>query len=184
LKEEQSRTAREKSSNVWLPSYRINEARTKSSLKVDWGNRHQVYQWDNDIEYEFGTKLRYTEIINFVICYESWSENHSKSNVFKRCTKIGRYRWKIENNFLIEKHEGYYFEHCYSYNWQAMKRFHYLMKIGHFLNALVINSEIIASFVDESGIRVLQKNSILHYLVLSLIEQELYLMDVNSTFGS
>jgi len=146
LKEEQSRTAREKSSNVWLPSYRINEARTKSSLKVDWGNRHQVYQWDNDIEYEFGTKLRYTEIINVVICYESWSENHSKStkiieeketryawissrnlsksNVFKRCTKMGRYRWKIENNFLIEKHEGYYFEHCYSYNWQAMKGFH------------------------------------------------------------
>ena len=192
--------------DVWKEAMGLIRLEPENSLEVEWGNRNQVYQWANDIEYEFGTKRRYTEIINVVICYESWSENHSKStkiieeketryawissrnlsksNVFKRCTKMGRYRWKIENNFLIEKHEGYYFEHCYSYNWQAMKGFHYLMKIGHFLNALVINSEIIASFVDESGIRVLQKNSILHYLVLSLIEQELYLMDVNSTFGS
>ena len=34
-----------------------------------------------------------------------------------------------------------------------MKGFHYLMKIGHFLNALLINSEIISVYVDESGIR-------------------------------
>lgn len=66
---------------------------------------------------------------------------------------MARYRWKIESNFLIEKHEGYYFEHCYSYNWQAMKGFHYLMKVGHFLNVMAVNSELLLQYVDESGIR-------------------------------
>lgn len=73
-------------------------------------------------------------------------------NVFMRCTKMARYRWKIENSFLIEKHEGYFFEHCYSYNWQAMKGFHYLMKIGHFLNVMAVNSELLLEYVDEKGI--------------------------------
>jgi len=110
-----------------------------------------------------------------VICYETWTENHSRStgeleekktryawissrpltkkNVFMRCTKMARYRWKIENNFLIEKHEGYNFEHCYSYNWQAMKGFHYLMKAGHFLNMMAVNSELLLEYVNETGIR-------------------------------
>lgn len=66
---------------------------------------------------------------------------------------MARYRWKIENNFLIEKHEGYNYEHCYSYDWQAMKGFHYLMKVGHFINAMAINSELLLEYVDESGIR-------------------------------
>ncbi len=34
-----------------------------------------------------------------------------------------------------------------------MKGFHYLMKIGHFVNALIVHSEIISDYVDESGIQ-------------------------------
>ncbi|MBC8035387.1 MAG: transposase family protein [Chitinophagaceae bacterium] len=161
--------------DVWKEATGLMRLEPENSLRVDWGNRQQEYRWANDIEYEYGLKRNQTEIIHVVICFERWEENHSRStkeietkdtryawisskklsekNVFKRCTTMARYRWKIENNFLIEKHEGYFFEHCYSYNWQAMKGFHYLMKIGHFLNALVINSEIIADYVDESGIR-------------------------------
>jgi len=96
-------------------------------------------------------KKRFKEMLNVVICYESWQENHSRTtgeveekitryawlsskeikydNVFFRCTKMGRYRWKIENNILVEKHQGYQYEHCFSYDWNAMKGFHYLMKI-------------------------------------------------------
>jgi len=77
----------------------------------------------------------------------------NRRNVFMRCTTMARYRWKIESNFLIEKHEGYSFEHVYSYNWQAMKGFHYLMKIGHFMNVMAVNSELLAEYVDEKGIR-------------------------------
>ncbi|RKL63967.1 hypothetical protein DXT63_02795, partial [Thermoanaerobacteraceae bacterium SP2] len=106
---------------------------------------------------------------------ETWEEDHSRTsgekeekhtryawlssrqinhkNVFFRCTKIGRYRWKIENNILVEKHQGYEYEHCFSYSWNAMKGFHYLMKIGHFLNVLALNSELLADKVKELGIR-------------------------------
>ena len=49
--------------------------------------------------------------------------------------------------------EGYFFEHVYSYDWQAMKGFHYLMKVGHFLNAMAVNSEIFLEYVNEKGIR-------------------------------
>lgn len=161
--------------DVWREATGLMRFEPENSYSVEWGTRKQFFQWANDIEYDFVTKRQYTEIVHVVICFESWEEMHSRStktietketryawisskklsekNVFMRCTKMARYRWKIENNFLIEKHEGYFFEHCYSYNWQAMKGFHYLMKIGHFLNALVINSEIIIEFVDESGIR-------------------------------
>jgi hypothetical protein len=76
-----------------------------------------------------------------------------KSNVEKRCMKLGRYRWKIENNFLVEKHQGYVFEHCFSYNWNAMKGFHFLMKIGKLINVLVTHSEFAAPKILELGIR-------------------------------
>jgi hypothetical protein len=161
--------------DVWKEATGLMRLEPENSLMVNWGNRQQIYRWSNNIEYEFGTNRKYTELIHVVICYENWEELHSRStrklekketryawissvkissrNVFMRCTKIARYRWKIENNYLIEKHEGYFFEHCYSYDWQAMKGYHYLMKIGHFINALVIGSELIMDFVVESGIR-------------------------------
>jgi DDE_Tnp_1-associated len=162
--------------DVWKEATGLMRYEPQNRLIVNWGNRQQLYQWANDIEYDFiVTTRQYTETINVVICHESWEEFHSNStkkfekketryawissrklsinNVFKRCTKIARYRWKLENNFLIEKHQGYFFEHCYSYTWEAMKGFHYLMKIGHLMNALVTNSELIASYIDESGIR-------------------------------
>ncbi|OPZ90870.1 MAG: hypothetical protein BWY74_02171 [Firmicutes bacterium ADurb.Bin419] len=77
----------------------------------------------------------------------------TEKNVFNRCTKIARYRWKIENNILVEKHQGYWLEHCYSYTWNAMEGFHYLMKIGHFINAMAMNSEILIERLLKRGIR-------------------------------
>jgi len=161
--------------DVWKESAGLMRLDPSNCINVQWGDRHQVYQWANGIEYDHGINSRYTEILHVVICYESWTEEHTRSsktveeqvtryawisskplttqNVFTRCTKMARNRWKIENNFLIEKHEGYSFEHCYSYDWQAMKGFHYLMKIGHFLNVMAVNSELLLKYVNESGIR-------------------------------
>ena len=161
--------------DVWKEATGLMWLEPSNSIRTNWGDRQQDYLWANEIEYEYGNNSRYTEILHVVICYETWTENHSRStgvveekktryawissrpltrkNVFMRCTKMARYRWKIENNFLIEKHEGYNFEHCYSYDWQAMKGFHYLMKAGHFLNAMAVNSEILLEYVNEMGIR-------------------------------
>ncbi len=77
----------------------------------------------------------------------------TKSNVFDRCTKMGRARWRLENNIHVEKHQGYSYKHCFSYNWNAMKGYHYLMKIGHFINVLVVRSELLAKKVRALGIQ-------------------------------
>jgi len=161
---------------VWKEALALMKINPEDRLKCYWGDREQVYAWANEIEYEYmAEKVKKKEILNVVICYETWKECRSRSsgvveekhtryawlssreinhnNVFFRCTKIGRYRWKIENNILVEKHQGYEYEHCFSYSWNAMKGFHYLMKIGHFLNVLALNSELLADKVKEFGIR-------------------------------
>lgn len=161
--------------DVWREATGLIRIDPENSLEVMWGDRKQVYTWANDIEYEYGKNGRNKEILNVVICQETWWENHSRStkkieekntryawlssrrlnekNVFERCTKMGRYRWKIENNILTEKHQGYEYEHCYSYTWNAMEGFHYLMKIGRLLNVMALNSELLADKVKELGIR-------------------------------
>jgi hypothetical protein len=161
--------------DVWKEATGLMRLEPSNSFYVKWGDRDQHYSWANGIEYEYGHSARQTVMLNIVVCHEMWVENHirstgkaeemntkyvwissrqlSEKNIFYRCTKIARYRWKKEENFLIEKHEGYNFEHCYSYDWQAMKGFHYLMKAGHFLNAMAVHSEILLEYVKESGIR-------------------------------
>ncbi len=56
------------------------------------GDRQQDYLWANDIEYKYRINLRYTEMLYVVICYETWTENHSRStgNLEEKMT---RYAW-------------------------------------------------------------------------------------------
>jgi hypothetical protein len=161
--------------DVWHEALGLMRLSPENSLNVKWGEREQLYAWANDIEYEHGENRSKKENVHVVICYETWQENHSQStkeveekktryawissaplnhrNVFLRCTKMGRYRWQIENNILTEKHQGYGYEHCYSYTWNAMEGYHYLMKIGRFLNVMALNSELLVEHVKELGIR-------------------------------
>ena len=162
--------------SVWSDAKGIMKLEPENRLSVRWGDRDQEYQWANQIEYDYkdGKRTRCL-MLNVVICHETWQEYHSRStkkieqietkyawisseplskkNVFERCTRIGRYRWKIENNILTEKHQGYSYEHCYSYTWNAMQGYHYLMKIGRLLNVLAVNSELLAQKVKELGVR-------------------------------
>jgi hypothetical protein len=162
--------------SVWDEALALMDLNIENSAQYCWGNRIQKYFWANEIEYSYVVgKVTKIVTVNVVVCYESWEEKHTRStgeiekketryvwlsskqitqdNVFNRCTKIARFRWQIENNFLVEKHQGYEFEHCYSYNWNAMKGFHYLMKIGHFINVMALNSELLTEKVQELGIR-------------------------------
>ena len=143
-----------------------------------WGERNQTYTWANYVEYEYKdpkTKRYKTLTVYVVICNETWEERHPRSkkkiekketryawisselinadNVFFSCTQIARYRWRVENFILKEKHQGYNYEHFYSYNWNAMKGYHYLMHIAHMFNALAIGSDLLAPKVAELGIR-------------------------------
>jgi hypothetical protein len=160
---------------VWHEAMSLMCFAPENSRNVLWGDRVQEYVWANGIEYEYGEKRTFRETIHVVYCLESWEERHSRStgkiekkstrycwissvplsgrNIYERCTRMGRYRWMIENNILTEKHQGYEYEHCYSYTWNAMEGYHYLMKIGRFLNVMAANSEILNVRVKKYGIR-------------------------------
>lgn len=142
-----------------------------------WGNRRQSFHWVNNIEYTYQDKKRTRTVhVHMVVCQESWEEidantgqpvakksRHvwlssrplNKDNVHPRCNLAARHRWAIESGILVEKHYGYNYEHCFAYSWKAMKGYHYLMRIGHLLNVLVLFSTQLADLVQELGTRAL-----------------------------
>ncbi len=74
-----------------------------------------------------------------------------RGNLHSRCNLGARHRWGIEASMLVEKHQGYQYEHCFSYDWQAMCGYHYLMRLGHALNVLARYTTDLAQYV-RSGI--------------------------------
>ena len=138
---------------VWEDFNGLRKIESGNTLEAQWGNREQVYYWSNELEYTYGKNHKRLKL-KLVTCKETWIEEHprsggkpktntteyawlsskriTKDNVFELCTIIARSRWCIENSFLVLKHQGYNYSHCYSYNWNAMKGFHYLMKFGRF----------------------------------------------------
>lgn len=54
--------------------------------------------------------------------------------------KTGRERWKIENEgFNTQKHHGYFIEHAFSKNYNAMKNHYLLAQIAHTIRQLMEN---------------------------------------------
>jgi len=143
-------------------------------LENIWGDRRQKFHWVNDIEYNYGFNGRKRQIVHVVVCEESWeevdpqteeivtkharhvwlsSESLDRTNVVRRCNQGARHRWGIESGILVEKRCGYQYEHCFSYSWNAMKGYHYLMRLGHLLNVLVLGAAQLAKIVGTLGAR-------------------------------
>lgn len=152
----------------------ISELEPKNRYVRIWGGRKQYFTWANDIEYGFGPNGKKTEIIHVVECLETWqeiekggprevsksarhlwisSEPLNRSNLHERCNLGARSRWTIETGFLVEKHHGYQYEHCFAYDWNAMKGYHYLMQLGHLFNVMAQYSERLAKIIKDTGIR-------------------------------
>ena len=112
--------------------------------------------------------------IDVVVCEEIWEEIAANSpaavskrarhawissvplnrdNVHERCNLGARYRWGIEEGILVEKRQGYQYQRSFSYNWEAMRGFHFLMQIAHLLNMLVQNSARLVRLVRSRGLR-------------------------------
>ena len=159
--------------DAWREAMGLIRLTPDNTMKRHCGGRNQEYRWINDVEYTYGNNGRSKARLHVVICEETWKETSrttgkmtsnstryvwisgkeiTKTNVETRCLKIGRYRWKIENNFLVMKHQGYNYEHCFSYDWNAMVGFHYLMQIGRFINVLLAHSELLNKKVKVLGI--------------------------------
>lgn len=144
----------------------------RNHLEKKWGNRQQEFHWINDIEYYWDNDKK-TETMHVVICDETWEEidrngkviqkqsRHAwisgkplaKNNIHYRCNKAARHRWAIENCILVEKHYGYSYEHAFALDWNAMRGFHYLMRLGHLINALSLRSIYIIEKVRALGTR-------------------------------
>jgi hypothetical protein len=160
--------------SVWEEVEGLGKLQVNNHLERTWGNRRQRFRWVNDIEYRYGDTERKKQIVHVVICQETWEEVDSETalivqkqsrhawisseplsyqNVHERCNLGARHRWGIESSFLVEKHQGYQYEHCFSLNWNAMRGYHFLMRIGHLINILAQKTKYLAGLVRRRGVR-------------------------------
>jgi hypothetical protein len=139
----------------------------------EWGGRQQHFWWVNGVRYAFGPNDREHLDLHVVVCEETWPEptehdpghsGHARfawvsaqplsaKNAHSRCNRAARHRWDIEENFLGEKHHGYQFGHAFSYDWNAMRAWHYLMEIAELLNTLALFSVDLWGWVCARGFR-------------------------------
>jgi hypothetical protein len=54
-------------------------------------------------------------------------------------------------SILVEKKHGYQSEHCFALDWEAMKGYHYLMRIAHLLNAPANRTRALQDAIAELG---------------------------------
>lgn len=162
---------------VWEEINGLKALQNRNRLDRNWGDRRQHFWWVNDIDYHYlcaQTKKKKKQTVHAVICEESWEEikpgstevvtresRHvwlssqalNRHSVHERCNLGARHRWGIESGILVEKCHGYQYEHCFSYDWQTMRGYHYLMRLGHTLNVLAQHSYALTKYVCEFGAR-------------------------------
>ena len=112
------------------------------------------------------------QIIDAISCLESWKEvdkdtgevitkfsehrwitnfNVTRDNLHEVANLGARKRWGIEDSNNTEKNRGYGYKHIFSYDWNAMRCYHYLMRLGHALNALSEFSKKLKSLIKDFG---------------------------------
>jgi len=160
--------------SVWQEYHSLAHEQQDNRMQQHWGERRQHFQWVNAIRYEYGSNTKKTIDIHVVVCREQWQAvdpdtleivlKHSKHawissrplsrlNVHTRCNLGARYRWGIEAGFLVEKHQGYAYEHTFAKNWNAMKGYHYLMRLAHLINTLARFSKQLAGLFATLGVQ-------------------------------
>lgn len=130
--------------------------------------RKQMFHWVNDIRYGEKNPLA----VNLVCCTDSWFEAdketgtkvHMRSehcwissmkinlnNVHELCNLCARKRALIEDSMNTEKNRGYSYENAFSYNWNGMRCFHYLMRIAHAINAISEFTKTLKKYIKSLG---------------------------------
>ena len=159
---------------VWEEYHSLWHEQEDNRIQQNWGERRQLFQWVNAIRYEYGPNAKKFLDIHVVVCRESWdgldadtsqivtneskhawisSRPFSRLNVHTRCNLGARYRWGIEGAFLVEKHQGYSYAHAFAKQWNAMKGYHYLMRLAHLINTLARFSKELAGLFAELGVQ-------------------------------
>lgn len=156
--------------SVWEDALGIHQLEPEQTRTHQWGDRTQVFWWANDISYVWrdAGNRHHRLVIHVVVCNETWEENGltcqttwawvsgtplTRKNVINRCNRAARHRWGIEENFLIEKRHGYNYEHPFSYDWNALKGWHALMRLAHLINILTLHTVALWETVQTLGMR-------------------------------
>ncbi len=160
--------------SVWEEYHSLLLFQQENQLRQNWGERRQHFQWVNPIRYYFGANGKNHIDIHVVVCTEQWEKVDPKTaqiitkqskqawissrpihqlNVHTRCNLGARYRWGIEAGFLVEKHQGYSYEHAFAKHWNAMRGYHYLMRLAHLVNTLGRFSKELAWLFAELGVQ-------------------------------
>jgi len=158
--------------SVWEEYEGLKKLLPENCYRRKCSNRKQHFKWVNDIEYYYDVFKK--QIVHVVVCEENWKKvdkdtgeiitktsRHAwisgkplePANIHERCNLGARHRWNIESELLAEKRQGYQYEHCFSYDWNAMKGYHYLMRIGRTINVLAQYSESLVRIFIEKGVR-------------------------------
>ncbi|WPL14447.1 transposase family protein [Thiorhodovibrio litoralis] len=159
---------------VWEEYRSLAHEHPEHRCEQTWGERQQQFQWVNAIRYEYGPNGKKFLEVHVVSCHEHWqvvdpktaeiitkhachvwlsSRPLSRLNVHTRCNLGARYRWGIEGAFLVEKHQGYGYEHAFAKQWNAMKGYHLLMRLAHLINTLARFSKALAALFVQLGVQ-------------------------------
>ncbi len=130
--------------------------------------RKQSFYWENHIPHGYENDLE----VNLIACFEEWEEVNKKTgeiepcysehawissipatltNLHELCNLGARKKELIEDSFNTEKNRGYHYNHAFSYDWNAMQGFHYLMRLGHAINAISEFSKTLKKYVKLLG---------------------------------
>lgn len=162
---------------VRLPKKKLKSCRkqlnSEKSNRLELGQsyyreRKQSFCWKNGIVGGYNYELS----LNVVGCLEEYEEvnkitgeiqtcfsEHSwissipinQDNVHTLTNLAGRKNFLLENNINQAKNHGYQYKHLFSYNWNAMQGFHYLMRLGQAINLLCEWTKVLRKYVKEIG---------------------------------
>ncbi len=155
---------------VWREVNGLHALSPENQRRHRWGDREQVFWWVNGIDYTWEDQNnRYHHLkLHVVVCEETWQDGGqtaqsrwawvscvplTRQNVVRRCNEMGRRRWDIEANLLVDKHFGYHYEHLYSRNWNAMRGWHALFALGQLLNTLSLHVTGLFAIYQRFGLQ-------------------------------
>lgn len=134
-----------------------------------WRGRKQEFYWQNNLDDDEARGLK----VHLVGCLEEYEEvdvttgeikkNYSTRawmssimifarNLHELINEGARKKEMIEDSMNTEKNRGYSYKHAFSYNFNAMQGFHYLMRIGHAINAISEFSKSLKKYIKIMGV--------------------------------
>ena len=150
----------------------LNAEKPEIDLKTapHYRERQQVFFWKNNVTYGYEHQIK-CHLVGCIETYEEVNRNtgeleqrysqhawisslHLADKTVHELLNLGaRKLWLMEHSFNVEKNQGYHYEHAFSHEWFAMRGFHYLMRLGHALNAVFEFTRVLKKYIKAWGVQ-------------------------------